>query len=206
MKRFSLLAISFVFTVIFAGSAFAQTGAQPAATGRIGLVNTFAFLEDKAGAGITKLKNAMAVVDSEFKAVNDDLKTKGARYTTLATEIQNAQKQAQANAAVPIDPANIQAKIDEYQTLETTIKRIQEDAKAKYERRREQVVGPIYNDILKAMNDYARQKGYAIILDGARLEEAQILLGFDDKIDVTKDFIVFYNARPATTATTAVPK
>ena len=31
-------------------------------------------------------------------------------------------------------------------------------------------------------------------------------MGFDDKYDVTKDFITFYNTRPATTATTAVPK
>jgi Skp family chaperone for outer membrane proteins len=90
--------------------------------------------------------------------------------------------------------------------LETTIKRKQEDAKARYEKRYQEVVGPVFNDIVKALNDFAKQKGYAVILDGAKLEEAQILLGFDDKYDVTKDFVTFYNTRPAGTAATTTPK
>ena len=68
------------------------------------------------------------------------------------------------------------------------------------------MVGPVFNDIIKAMNDYAKQKGYSVIFDGAKLEESGVLIGFDDKYDVTKDFIVFYNQRPAGTATTTVPK
>ena len=51
------------------------------------------------------------------------------------------------------------------------------------------------DDILKAMNDYAKAKGYAVIMDGPKLLEAQILMGFDEKSDVTLDFIAFYNAR-----------
>jgi hypothetical protein len=40
-----------------------------------------------------------------------------------------------------------------------------------------------------------------------KLEQAGLLLGIgDDKIDVTKDFIAFYNARPAGTAAAATPK
>jgi hypothetical protein len=67
-------------------------------------------------------------------------------------------------------------------------------------------MSPVMNDIFKALNEYAKQKGYAVILDGAKLEQADILLGFDDRYDVTKDFIVFYNARPAGTATNVTPK
>ena len=58
---------------------------------------------------------------------------------------------------------------------------------------------------MKAMQDFTKQKGYSLILDGAKLEEAGILIGFDDKYDITKEFITFYNSRPATTATTAKP-
>ena len=187
-----MLAAGIVFAASFAISGIAQT---PAGTGRIGLINTYAFGEDKAGAGITKYKNAVKSLESEFTPVNNELKTKATRYQTLATEIQNLQK-----STAPIDPKTIQAKVDEAQNLEKEIKRMQEDAKARYERRQAEVVGPVYGDIIKALNDFARQKGYAVILDGAKLEEAQILLGFDDKFDVTKDFIAFYNARPATTA------
>lgn len=197
-----MFAASFIFAALFAVSAFAQAPATPA-TGKIGLVNTYAFGDEKAG--ITKFKAAMGTLDTEFKPTNDKLKTMVTRYQTLGTEIENMRKTA-ANPQVPVGGSTLQAKAEEFQTLETQIKREQEDAKAKYERRYQVVVGPVFGDILKAMTDYAKQKGYAVIFDGAKLEEANILLGFDDKFDVTKDFIAFYNARPPGTATAAAPK
>lgn len=202
MRKFNVAALALVFAAIFAVSAFAQV--QPAAGGKIGLVNTAAFLEDKPGAGITKFKNAVSSVEAEFKSVNDELQQLGTRYQNLGNEI-NKIRQTPAN--VPVDQNALQAKVTEYQDLETAIKRKQEDGKAKYARRYDVVVGPIMTDIAKAMSEYAKSKGYAIILDGGRLEEAQILLGFDDKYDVTKDFITFYNSRQPTaaTATTAPP-
>ena len=201
MKSFNLAAIGLVFTAMFTVSAMAQTAAVQSTTGNIGLVNTNAFADEKAG--ITKFKAALAALNAEFKIVSDELNNLSARHDALAAEIQNLQK---SNATVPVNQATLQAKADEYAEIEKTIKRKQEDAKAKYDKRYEQVVGPIYGDILKAMNEYARSKGYALILDGVKLEEQNILMGFDDKFDVTKDFIVFYNARTPSTATTAAPK
>lgn len=202
MRRFSLVAVSFIFAAIFAVSAMAQAPVQPAAgTGKIGLINTSAFDDEKGG--ITKYRNAMGAVDAELKPLNDQLQAKVTRYQALGKEIQDASK---ANPAVPVNQSALQAKGEEFQALETDIKRMQEDGKAKAAKSYERLVSPILNDIIKAMNDYAKQKGYAVILDGAKLEESQILLGFDDKYDVTKDFITFYNARPGATATTATPK
>jgi Skp family chaperone for outer membrane proteins len=201
MKRFSLIAACFIFTAVFSISAFGQVPAATA-TGKIGLVNVNAFGDDKAG--ITKFRNALNSLEPEFKVINDELKTMQTRYTTLAEEIRVANQPKPAGVPA-IPPANLAAKIEEAQNLEINIKRKQEDGKAKYERRYQQVVGPVFGDIIKALNDYAKQKGYAVILDGAKLEESGILMGFDDKYDVTKDFVVFYNARPAGTATAAKP-
>lgn len=199
MKRFSLVAVGFIFTALFAVSAFGQVAAP---TGKIGLVNVNAFGDDKAG--ITKFRNALNTLEPEFKVINDELKTMQTRYQGLAEEIRVGQ--APKPGAVPAIPTNLAAKIEEAQNLEISIKRKQEDGKAKYERRYQQVVGPVFGDIVKALNDYAKKNGYAVILDGAKLEESGLLMGFDDKYDVTKEFVVFYNARPAGTATTATPK
>lgn len=198
MKRISLFAVSIIFAAVFAVSAFGQAGAP---TGKIGLINTFAFGDEKAG--ITKYRNAVNTVDAEFKTVNDELKTMGTKYQTLSQEIQ---KLRSTPSAVPTAATTLQTKVTEFQDLETQIKRKQEDAKAKYERRYATVVGPVFSDILKALNEYAKKNGYAVILDGAKLEQAEILLGFDDKYDVTKDFVTYYNTRPAGTATTTAPK
>jgi len=201
MKRLNLIAASFVFAVTFAASAFAQASgapqSAPAGSGKIGLVNVAAFLDEKAGAGITKFKNAVASLDAEFKPVNDKLTNMAKDYQTRV----DAYKKKQGATGVPV--GDLTADATAIQDLEKNIKREQEDAKAKYERRYAQVVGPIYNDIMKAMNEFAKAKGYAVLLDGGRLEEAGILIGFDDKYDVTRDFIAFYNARPATGATAA---
>ncbi|HEX8286695.1 MAG TPA: OmpH family outer membrane protein [Pyrinomonadaceae bacterium] len=201
MKTFRLVAATFVFAALFAVSAFAQAAAP---TGKVGLINTFAFEDEKAG--ITKYRNAIGTVDTEFKPDNDKLRASAQRYETLRKELEGIQEQIKKGTKVPFSDAALQTKVDDLGKLERDIKFQQEDAKARFERRYQAVVGPILNDIMKAMQDFAKQKGYAVILDGAKLQESGILMAFDEKYNVTTEFITFYNARPAGTATTATPK
>ena len=205
MKRFSFIAVSFIFAAITAVSAFGQTGgAAPAATPfRMAVIDTGAF-ETKEG--ITRYATAMNALDAEFKPIQTELTGLVTKYNTLGAEIKKLQDQAAAGT-VPIDQKAAQAKVEEYQGLETTIKRKQEDAKARAARREPQVMGPIRAEIGKALQDFANQKGYALILDAAKLDGAGLILAFDAaKVDVTKEFITFFNARPATTATTTTPR
>jgi len=205
MRTVRLIAASIMMAALFSVAAFAQA---PATTGKIGLISTYAFSDEKTG--ITKFITALKSVNDEFKPAITELQTLGTRYQTLAAEVKKLQDQMGATGGPPIDKkavqAQLDAKVEEGQTLELTIKRKQEDLKAKSDKRSEAVVGPILNDITRALNEYAKKNGYAVILDGGKLEESQLLMGFDEKYDVTKDFIVFYNARPATTATTAKPQ
>lgn len=202
MKRISLAAASLIFAAIFAGSAIAQGAntAAPAGTGKIGIIVVEAFGDEKGG--ITKYKAAMAALQKEFEPINAKLRADLTRYQTLGQEIEKLRTPPAAGVpAASTNQATLQAKVDELQNLEKNIKRAEEDAKVQLERRQAAVVGPVYSDIRKALNEYAKQKGYAVILDGVRLDEAQILLGFDEKYNVTDDFIAFYNARPASAAT-----
>ena len=196
MKRLSFIAACLALSMAFAASAFGQPAA---AAGKIGLINVNAFGDEKAG--ITKFRNALLSLDPEFKPLNDELNGLRTKYQTLAQEIQKLQQPAPAGVPAANNQATLAAKVEEAQNLEVTIKRKQEDGKTKYERRYAQVVAPVFNDIIKGLNEFAKAKGYAVILDGAKLEQEGILMGFDDKYDVTKEFIAFYNARPAGTAT-----
>ncbi len=205
MKRFSFIAASFIIAAISAVSAFGQ-GTVPAATAqqpaKIVVINTAQF--DATAGGITKYSTAMNALENEFKPAQTEIQTLASRYQTLLTEVENARK---ANPAVPIKPETVQVKVDEAQGLEIRIKRLQEDGKVKFEKRQQQLMGPILQDIGRAMDDFAKQKGFALILDAAKLEGAGLILAVDlAKVDVTKEFIIFYNARPATTATTAAPR
>jgi len=203
MKTLRLFAAAIFIAAMFAVSAFAQAGGS-----KIGVINTGAFDSEKPAEGIAKYVTAMNTLEAEFKTVNTELQGLGTRYQSLGEEIKQLQARINdPNNKVPVDTKSAQAKVEEYQKLERDIKFKQEDAKAKYQIRYSAVMGPVLQDISKAMQDYAKQKGYAIILDAAKLEDSGLILGVgDDKIDVTKDFITFYNARPAATATTAAPK
>lgn len=205
MRRVSVVAASFIFAAIFAVSAFAQVPAtQPAGAFRMAVIDTGAFT---AKDGITRFTAAYTALENEFKPLQTEIDGLATRYNSLGAEIKKAQETIAAGGNVPIDQKALQSKVDEFQNLETTIKRKQEDAKARLERRQPAVLGPIQQEIGKALNDFAKQKGYAMILDVARLDSAGLILAFDEtKVDVTKDFITFFNARPATTATTAAPK
>ena len=145
----------------------------------------------------------MNSLDTEFKPVETKIQGMVTRYNALGEEIKKLQAQA---ASVPIDQKSAEAKVNEYQSLEKNIKREQEDAKANFERRQQQVLGPLLQEIGKAMQDYANQKGYDLILDAAKLDSAGLILAFNPaKVDVTKDFITYFNARPAGAATAATP-
>lgn len=202
MKRFSFIAASFIFAAITAVSAFGQA-ATPAAPFKMAVINTGAF---DAKDGITRYSTAMNALEAEFKPLETEIQTMVTKYNALGAEIKKLQDQAAAGT-VPIDQKTAATKVEEYQNLELSIKRKQEDAKARAARREPQVMGPIRLEIGKALQDYAKQKGIALILDAAKLDGAGLILAFDEaKVDVTRDFITYFNARPATTATTATPR
>lgn len=204
MRRFSFIAASFIFVAIAAVSAFGQApAAQPAVPFKMAVIDTGAFDSKE---GITRYATAMNALEAEFKPIETEIQGMVTKFNALGVEIKKLQDQAAAGT-VPIDQKTAQTKVEEYQTLELAIKRKQEDAKARAARREPAVMGPIRQEIGKALQDYAKQKGIALILDAAKLDGAGLILAFDEaKVDVTKDFITFFNARPATTATTTTPR
>jgi Skp family chaperone for outer membrane proteins len=198
MKTFRSIAAAFFFAAIFTVSALAQTTPPTTPTaGKIVIIDTFAFGDDKAG--ITKYVTAKKSVDAEFAKDDTELKTMNTRLDTLRREIQVFNDNQ--TKGVPFDVKIAQAKVDEAEKIQRDMNFKSEDAKARYESRSKTVLGPITEDILKSIQDFAKQKGYSVILDAARLFDAGIILAIgDEKANVTKEFITFYNARPATTA------
>ena len=199
MKKISLFLAGLVFALVVAGSAFAQTPSQV----KIGIINTYDFGDEKGG--ITKYINVVKSLNAEFTPAQLELETVQKKFSTLAKEIQTLREQANSGK-IPIDEKAFGAKVEEAERLQRDIKFKQEDGKARYERRQQAVISPVMQDIGRALNEYARQKGYTLIFDVAKDEVGLLLAIGDEKIDVTKDFITFYNARPAATATTAAPK
>jgi Skp family chaperone for outer membrane proteins len=197
MKKISLLAVSFVFAAVFAVSTFAQ--AQPG-SGKIGWIDTGAFADDKEG--VTKYVSALKALDNELKPAVTELQTIQTRVKTLSDDL----ARMQSNPAVPVDQKAAQAKADEGQRLQREFEFKKKEYDARVEKRSGEVLGPVSADISKAIQEYSKAKGYTAILDINALAQANVILALDPLANITKEFIAYYNTRPATTATTATPK
>lgn len=201
MKTIRLAAASFFFAALFAVSAFAQTPAQPGANIKVMFINTGMF---EAKDGITRYINAVTALARDLEPLRTEIRTMATRHDTLAKEME--QIQSQVPTAAPAARTNLErqfiTKRDEVATLEVQIKRKQEDGKVRFEKREAELMGPVRQDIAKALQDFAKQRGYSVILDVTKMSEA-ILVYDAAKADVTREFITFYNARPAPAATAA---
>lgn len=194
MKTVRLLAVSAFLAAIFAVSAFAQT----TTSGKIGLINTEAFYDAKTG--ISKLAAANTSLETEFKPVSTELQTLLTKIQALEKELAGYRDIAAKGGKIPVSDADLQKKAEDYDKSVREYKFKEEGAKAQFERRSQVLMGPIRQDIGNAIQEFTKKNGYVLIIDVSK-DNTGIFLGLDEAADVTKAFITFYNARPATTAT-----
>lgn len=192
MKRSVSVIVSIAFASIFAMSAFGQA--------KIGWIDSGAFQDDKDG--IRKYINAQTAVDNEYKAKFTELDNIAKRIKTLSDDLEKMQ----ANPAIPVDQKVALAKQTEGVNLQKEYNFKKDQYETAYKNRMAEVVGPVSLDIGKAIQDYAKQNGYAVILDIGAMAQANAILALDQTADLTKAFIAYYNTRPATgTASAATP-
>jgi Skp family chaperone for outer membrane proteins len=189
MFKFRLV-VGGVLLGLLSFSAFAQ-GAQ---AGKIVLINTAAFYDEKTG--ITKLITAEKLLDTEFAVKIKALQDGNVRLQGISAELQNMQKlpAAQFNQVV------YTTKQDEGAQLQRKLGYDKTDLEAAIGKRRKAVISPISQDIGKAIDEFGKKNGYAAVFDVSKMGESGALLFLAESSDVTKEFVAFYNARPATAA------
>lgn len=170
----------------------AAVSAQTTAT-RIAIVDSDEFRDEKTG--ITKFIAALKAVDASIEPDRKELQTLNDRLTALGKEIQALQAQ---NEKVPVDPRTFNAKVDQAEQLKRDIKFKSDNANAKLASNRQTILPPVVEAISKAINDFAKQKGYTVIFDIARDQNGLLIALGDEKANVTKEFIAYFNALPAT--------
>lgn len=176
-------------------AAAAPQTSGPVPASKIAFVNTQAFGSEKGG--ITRYITAVKNLEREFKPSYDELTNINNRIQALAKEISTTQNMADQNS--------IRLKEEEGARLQREFKFKKEDAEAKFQKRYEEVVGPISNDIGKALDAFAKQRGITMILDVSKLDQIGALVTADPSMDVTMAFIAEYNSKNPATASTAAP-
>ncbi|MDH3492121.1 MAG: OmpH family outer membrane protein [Acidobacteriota bacterium] len=190
MKTVRLFVVATFIIGIFALSAFAQTAAQA----KVAVIDTKQFFNLEGG--IKKYATEYKKLELEFKQDQTSLQALATKITNLENEL----KAMQANKNVPIDPKNAQAKAAEYEKLNREFKFQKEDYDARVNQREAELVQPINFDIGKRITEFATQKGFVMVFDSDKLARDGSILYFLPSIDITKEFIDYYNALPAGSA------
>ena len=189
MRKVTIFAINIMLFCVFAVTAFGQTP-SPA---KIAVINTNMFFTK---GGIAKYEAQYKKLELEFKTDRTEIETLAARIESLRKEIQAMQ----ANKNVPIKPETANAKTAEWEKLNRELKFKKEDYDSRVGRREKELVQPISNDVFKKITDFAKQRGFDMVFNVANLDRDGSILYVAAPVDITKDFIAYYNALPAGTA------
>jgi outer membrane protein len=160
---------------------------------KIALINTDFFADEKTG--ITRLVAAVKKVDAEFTPRRTELQGIKAQIDKLTADIQATQNVATAQ--------QIAQKTEQLEGMKRDYQRKGEDAQALYNKRLQESVGPLYEDIGKSLDAFARARGITLLLDAAKIGPA--ILSAVDAMDVTRAFIADYNSKNPATASAAGP-
>jgi Skp family chaperone for outer membrane proteins len=195
---FAASALIMIMIAANAGVAQTQTGASAQ---RIVIVDTAAFFNEKTG--IVKIINVSRQVANELAPRRAEVNAIATRVETLDKELETL-KQNTASG-IPVDQKAAQAKYDEVERLKREGKFKQDDFNAYAEKRQQQVVGPVFADVMKALAEYVKLKGFGMVFDVSK-DQSGMLIYATEQFEITKDFISYYNSRPVTTIAPVPPK
>ena len=170
-----------------AATAPATVGPANVPATKIAIVNTQAFADDKIG--IRRFLSAVKTVEREFQPKQAELQTLQSRIKAIGDEIQKLS----GTGSTVVDPKTISAKQDEGEKLQRDLKYRKDQFDADVERRYRELVGPVTLEIGKALDQYASQNGFTMILDISKLAPA--ILTVNPAVDVTQQFIAEFNTK-----------
>jgi Skp family chaperone for outer membrane proteins len=131
-----------------------------------------------------KLQRLILIVD-EIKPLNEKLYPDIEKHKSL-------QKQIEIELPIcKVECFSLEKKIDEYEKLSSQIKLRIEEINVLFEKRKAEIIEPVKKKITDKIKEFAKQKGYVIVVEQSSINEGVIICG--EIADITKEFIKFCN-------------
>ena len=173
----------------------ATTGTVNVPTGKVAVIFSAAFQDQKQG--IAKFGVLLTKLNGEFQKTQDELNQSAKSIQALQDEIKKMQESASQDAKI------IQSKVGQLDQLKKDYQRRGEDGQAAYQRRRQEIFGPLQEEVGKALDIYVKSRGITLVLDASQVEG---ILFASETIDITRAFISEYNSKNPVTASVTTPK
>lgn len=188
MKSFRLSLLP-LLAVALTASLPAQSPATPAAKviepARIAYISSNQFLDE--ATGLKDLVRVSKALELEFSGAQSELSLLNEKLRTIATEINQLRADPVANAK----------SLEEKQTaglaLQKDLQTKQQQAQASFQQRQQETQGPVMTEIGKELHAFSKAHNLSMLLDASKLGDA--LLDAKLELDLTPDFIAYYNAR-----------
>ncbi len=175
--------------------ASAQTTTPPAQPAKVtpvamSFINVPKFEDKKEG--IKRYVAAIDALDREFEPRDKELKAIQDKAVAIENELKNA--------GAMIDTNLLRTKQDEIAKLKREFTFKQEEGKALFQKRQNELLGPIMDDIINELEAFAKANGIKVVLDVTKISGALVI--YSPEADMTKAFINDYNVKHPVTATT----
>ena len=168
------------------------SGGGGGAQGKIAFINTAAFR-----VGIGEFKTKLETLNKEFEPQNKELEGIQKQLEELKNKVETEGPKAQ--------PSVRDGWIEQGTQLEKTLKRKTEDYHSLFQRRGQELVGPVMESINKFFDQYCQQRNIVMALERQVAESSNLLVWMAPVADITEDFMNEYNkAHPSSTP--AAPK
>ena len=203
MKFFKLTQILFAFFALAVAASAQQAASGPVQAsapailpkGKIAIINSLYFQDS-----ISEIKAKVETLNRQFEPRMKEVQSLRDRITALETTIDTQRKSGALAAAREAEM------IEQLDQMKLDYKRRGEDLEAEGRRASEAAIQPINEKVSRFLQDYAQKRGIILLINIANEANAHTVVWFDQRSDVTQDFITEYNkANPAATSAPAQP-
>ncbi len=187
--KFSRSVLFCVLALLVAAPLSAQTAAPAPALKEVPLsrtawINSRAFFAEETG--IKRLVRSVKELELEFSGTESELNLLNEKLRTIVGELQKLQAGGEANAQA------IQDKQAEGVKIQQELQAKQQQAQQAVAAAQQAKQGPVMEEIRKSLETYSKERQIGTLLDLSRLAEA--VLFTQPELDVTNDFIAYFNA------------
>ncbi|HSE99214.1 MAG TPA: OmpH family outer membrane protein [Blastocatellia bacterium] len=187
MKLFKSALATFALLALSSAAAAQQPAAPTQAAapallpqGKVAVINTNAF-QEKIGEFRVKIEE----LNRQFEPRIKEIESLANRITAL----ENTMK----TQAGTLTPAKIAEMTEQVETMKREYQRKTEDLQADGNRARNQSFEPISQKLAKFAQDYTARKGIVLLIDLANALQSNTIVWYEQRTDVTQDFINEYN-------------
>jgi len=196
---FALIALLGLTTIAAAQQAGPSAPAPTQGTlpkGKVAVLNTAMFQEQ-----VLEFKAKMDELNRQFEPRVRDVRGLGDRITAQENTIKT---QGQGGA---LSAARVAEMTEQLEAMKKEYQRKAEDLEADASRAKDRAFQPLTDKLVKFAQAYTAKRGIVHLIDLANSTQAGFLLWYDQRMDITADFIAEYNkANPVTGAAPATPK